>query len=203
MPIADDTRREIEAVLNREFRLRPEYQDFLVRWMAFNRAYNELDLEFHKGEDHGDRAKAVAVGDQVLADRWDDFSNLAARLVSLECVGGESVDYSDLLRPGGWVKGATLHLREELHLSAKADGQECDFASCRPEKRRLCCDVRAEEWQKTRMAALLRVVYQVRCNLVHGDKRFLGEDIQTNRDRALIEISVAILDRVLGYLLNE
>ena len=202
MPITDDTRLEIEAVLDRHFRLRDESHDFLVRWMAFNRAYNELDLELPANE-HGDRAKAVAVGDQTLADQWDGFSALAARLVSLECIGVDPVDDSRLLRPDCWVKGATYYLREVLDLGSGTSVQQCRFVFCRLEKRELCLEVDPTDWDKTRMAALLRLVYQVRCNLVHGDKSIVREDIQTNRDRELIDVSVEILDRVLAHLLDE
>ncbi|HEC36341.1 MAG TPA: hypothetical protein ENI39_07390 [Anaerolineae bacterium] len=196
MPIAQDTRREIEAVLDEGFLLPNSYHSFLVKWVAFNRAYNDLDLRVN-----GDREKVLAVGER-LQDHWGEVSDLARRLVSLECIGGERVEGSDLLKPTEWVKSATLYLRERFSLAPSTDQQACEFAACRPEKQRLCNGVKHDPWDKEEMAALLRLVYQVRCNLVHGDKRLSGQNTQTNRDRRLIEISTQVLDRVLELLLQ-
>lgn len=195
MPIAEDTRREIEAVLREDFQLHPVYETFLVMWLAFNRAYNDLE----EGRDY---EKVLAVG-QRLQQRWDEVSGLASLLVSLECIGGKRVEDSGLLQPNEWVKGATLYLREQLDLQSAIDPQTCEFGACRPEKRRLCDRVEPKAWDKGEMAALLRLVYQVRCNLIHGDKRLADQDVQTNRDQQLICISRETLDRVLGFLLEE
>ncbi|MFQ5343220.1 MAG: hypothetical protein ACE5F6_16900, partial [Anaerolineae bacterium] len=173
----------------------PVYETFLVMWLAFNRAYNDLE----EGRDY---EKVLAVG-QRLQQRWDEVSGLASLLVSLECIGGEPVGDSRLLQPNEWVKGATLYLREQLDLQSAIDPQTCEFGACRPEKRRLCDRVEPKAWDKGEMAALLRLVYQVRCNLIHGDKRLADQDVQTNRDQQLICISRETLDRVLGFLLEE
>jgi len=53
------------------------------------------------------------------------------------------------------------------------------------------------------VAALLRLVYQVRCNLVHGKKRIGQEDTQSNRDKDLIHLSTTILDRVISLMLGN
>jgi len=196
-PIAEDTRREIEAVLRQDFLLCPDYQSFLVKWMAFNRAYNDLDLGVN-----GDRKKVLAVG-KKLQDHWNEVYDLAVQLVSLECIGGERVESSELLKPDKWVKSATLYLREQLALRPPGDPRACAFATCRLEKRRLCDEVESVQWDRREMAALLRLVYQVRCNLVHGDKRLAGQDIQTNRDGQFVQISTQIVDRVLELLLLE
>jgi len=196
MPIAKDTRREIEAVLDEGFRLSTSYQSFLIKWMAFNRAYNDLDLGVN-----GDREKVLAVGKR-LQDHWGEVSDLARQLVSLECIGSERVEGSDLLKPTKWMKSATLYLRERLNLVSPADPRACEFAACRAKKRELCNEG-SDPWHEQEMAALLRLVYQVRCNLVHGDKRLAGQDIQTNRDGQLVQISTQIVDRVLELLLLE
>lgn len=196
MPIADDTRREIEAVVDEGFQLHPDYGTFLSKWLAFNRAYNDLGYE---GQD---REKVLAFAEDYQ-NHWDEVSNLAMQLVELECIGSERVENSRLLQPNEWVKSATLYLRERLGLQSDIDPRHCEFDECRPEKRRLCDAVPDQEWNKGEMAALLRLVYQVRCNLVHGDKRLADKDNQTNRDRELIQFSTDILDCVLGYLLEE
>jgi len=197
MPITEDTRLEIEAALDGDFRLPGDYHSFLVKWLAFNRAYNDMELEASR-----DREKAVAVG-KKLQQHWGEFSGSATQLVSLECVGGERVADSALLRPKEWVKSATLYLRDRLGLQCRADQDKCEFGACRPEKQRLCNDVEHDPWDKEEMAALLTLVYQVRCNFVHGDKRQSGECIQTDRDHLLVQISIDILDRVLKFLLQE
>jgi len=197
MPIAEDTKREIEAVLRPGFYLLQEYQDFLIRWIAFNRAYNDLE----KGKDW---QKVLDIGDR-LQGNWPEVSDLATQMVSLECIGGKDAGDSRLLKPSTWVKSATVYLREQLDLVSSADPRGCQFASCRPEKRMLCEgeDVELEPWDRGEMAALLKLVYQVRCNLVHGDKRLFDRDIQTNRDCELVRTSTRILDRVLEFLLQD
>jgi hypothetical protein len=194
MPISEDTRQEIQAVLNPDFRLPDAYQSFVVKWIAFNRAYSDLE----QGQDY---EKVLRIGDR-LQDHWGEVSDLAEQLVSLECVGGKHVKDSELLKPIEWVKSATLYLREQLDLVQATDPHGCEFADCRPQKRALCDDVELVPWEKQEMAALLRLVYQVRCNLVHGDKRLGREDIQTRRDYDLVDISTQVLDRVLGMLLQ-
>jgi len=194
--LREDTMREIEAVLDGGFRLRSAYQSFLVKWIAFNRAYNDLEQGTR-----GDREKVFAVG-QKLQDHWGEVSDMARQLVSMECIGSERVEGSDLLKPTKWVKSATLYLRERLSLMSPADPRACELAACRATKRELCSEG-FDPWPEQEMAALLRLVYQVRCNLVHGDKRLFDQDIQTNRDDQLVQVSTQIVDRVLGLLLLE
>ena len=47
------------------------------------------------------------------------------------------------------------------------------------------------------MGALLRLVYQVRCNLIHGDKRFMARGFQGDRDHELVRLSYKILKIIL------
>ena len=195
MSISEDTRQEMQAVLDPDFRLSEDYHRFLMKWIAFNRAYSDLE----QGQDY---EKVLRIGDR-LKDHWDEVSDLARHLVSLECIGGERDKGSELLKPSKWVKSATLFLREQLDLRPPGDPRACAFAACRLEKRRLCDEVESVQWDRREMAALLRLVYQVRCNLVHGDKRLVGQDIQTNRDRRLVQISTRTLDHVLEFLLQD
>jgi hypothetical protein len=194
MPISEDTRQEMQAVLDPDFRLSEDYHRFLMKWIAFNRAYSDLE----QGQDY---EKVLRIGDR-LKDHWDEVSDLARHLVSLECIGGERDKGSGLLKPSKWVKSATLFLRERLSLIQATDPHGCRFAACRQQKRRLCDDVDVVAWDKNEMAALLRLVYQVRCNLVHGDKRLFEWDVQTNRDLDLVETSTHVLDCILGLLLQ-
>jgi hypothetical protein len=190
MPITEETGREVEAVLRPGFSVSTLYQAFLAKWMAFNRAYNDLELDSNK-----DVCKVLEYA-ETQEDMWTAVSVLAHNLVSLECIGGTRVPESNLLQPNSYVKGATLYLREQLGLT------KCPLDNCRPEKQNLCEDLEGETWNKGKLAALLRLVYQVRCNLVHGDKMLIGNR-QTNRDQDLVRISTGILDIVLESLLEN
>lgn len=201
MPITEHTRREIETVLERHIQLDEDYCYFLIRWMALNRGYNEL-VEADK-----DYKKVLEIGQRLQA-HWGEVQDLAVQLVSLECIGGERSSDYELLKPNQWVKSATLYLRDRLELQHAVPPEGCEFTACRMEKRRLCNNVvfhpwdeQDEDWQE--MAALLRLVYQVRCNLVHGDKRWSMPNSQTNRDHRLVRISTRILGEVLPFLLQE
>ncbi len=191
MLITEETGREVEAVLRPRFSVSPSYQTFLAKWMAFNRAYNDLELDSKR-----DRAKVLEYAG-TQEDKWDEVSDLANALVSLECIGSKRVSTSSLLKPDRYVKGATLYLREQLELEA------CPLAECRPKKQELCAGMSKIEWGMRRVAALLRLVYQVRCNLVHGDKMLIGGNRQTDRDHDLIRISTDILDIFLVSLLEN
>jgi hypothetical protein len=56
----------------------------LVKWLAFNRPYNDLG---YKGKDH-EKVLAFAEEHQNV---WDEVSGWATHLVFLECIGGERV----------------------------------------------------------------------------------------------------------------
>ena len=49
-----------------------------------------------------------------------------------------------------------------------------------------------------RLARLMSVVYQIRCNLVHGSK-----DPDNVRDRSLVSSSQEVLERVLAVMLSN
>ena len=53
------------------------------------------------------------------------------------------------------------------------------------------------------MAALMRLVYQVRCSLVHGEKRLGRMNYQTNRDRELIRLADEIMTHFLNWINND
>ena len=166
-----------------------EYMRFAFAWMTFNRIYNE------NNSDRNEASRVISVGDQ-LEGIWDKVSDLARQLVSLECIGGEK-DPSGILKPRSEVKSATLYLREYFHVDDGPDIHNCHFQACRPEKRAVCNPVAAGPWSRSKMGALLRLVYQVRCNLVHGDKRLMARGFQGERDHRLVELSYEILKIIL------
>jgi hypothetical protein len=207
MTLTADTLTELEAA-RQHAHLRSEqyseYFSFIRMWIAFNRAYSELTTQKEKD----DRDKVLAIADH-LQPHWQDITNIAKQLVSMECIGGEDKDQTGnhLLQPNEWTKSAMLYLREYFSLAQNTNPDHCEFHACRSDKKLLCNTVKFTKaslsyWQGREMAALLRLVYQVRCNLVHGDKRLAAEDAQTVRDSDLIRVSSQILDHVLAWLIN-
>lgn len=178
------------------------YIEFLVKWIAFNRAYHELYPKMKDRE--GALAYAISV-----KDRWSALEPLALRLASLECIGGERASNAGILRPKWEVKWATRWLRERLGLD-EANPDKCHFAGCRVIKRAVCDGVRYQTDKITRLegegevAALLRLVYQVRCNVFHGEKGLLLSDsAQTNRDKDLVDISARVIDQCIDWLVED
>jgi len=201
MKISEETQIELNDALS-GFALPTEYGIFARKWIAFNRAYNEISKKKYEW------AKVEAIGD-ILQDYWKEgeIKRLAAQLVNLECIGGERFEDQRLLKPKVYVKAATLHLRSQFF--EEADPSHCVFHECREEKQELCNQVtftnqkNPDKYRHREVAALLCLVYQVRCNLVHGEKRIGQEDIQTNRDSDLIEFSTYILDRIIRLMLKK
>lgn len=162
---------------------REEYLYFFFHWSLFNSYYG---LSLPKG---GDKDKVLSFGRQHNAIWTDIIETNAKQLVDLECVGngkGEKPPLSE-------VKAATNQLRNLLGVNRK---QVCD--RCRPTKKDQCSRV-AEEDQFSRLEALLRIIYQIRCNLIHGDKIELTEE-QGERNRKLARLANHILKEILLIL---
>ena len=135
---------------------------------------------------------------------WDEIEDLARQIVSLECIGGKSASGTALLKPIDWCKSATHYLREQLGLDQNIDPANCQFKGCaRPEKRALCNRVTTQAWNKNEMVALMRLVYQVRCSLVDGEKRLGRKNFQTDRDRELVRLADEIMDHFLIWIIND
>jgi hypothetical protein len=210
MTLTADTLAELKAArhadpLGFDLEKYNEYFLFIRKWMAFNRAYSELITTQEKQENDRDKMLAIA---KRLQPHWLEITDLAKQLASMECIGGdETTNPNHLLQPNKWTKSAMLYLREYFNLTQSADPANCQFSACRSDKKRLCnaVDIKGalSDWQgRGEMAALLRVVHQVRCNLVHGDKRLAARGAQTRRDSDLIQVSSQILDHVLKWLIN-
>ncbi len=198
MTLSSDTQNEIQVILQGGINLPPRYASFLLKWSAYNRTYNEIETKID-----GDKNKAIARAEK-FNHHWNEIEDLARELVSLECIGGKRVQNSDLLQPIPEVKAATHFLREQLGLDAHIDPTNCQFNGCaRAEKRNLCNQVPVQPWNKNNMAALMRLVYQVRCSLVHGDKQLGRMNYQTNRDRELVRVADEIMPYFLTWINNE
>jgi hypothetical protein len=192
MPLTEQTRKELTAIRD-GIDLPNEYTQFMVHWIAFNRAFNELRRD---GEE---TARVLGLGDD-LANRWHEIIPQTRRLVQLECIGVDVMPHETLLRPSRVVKAATIYLRQQLRI--KPGYPECiqNPRFCRASKTSMCQAVGIEPWTRSEMAAVMRIIYQLRCNLFHGDKRLGFSDVQTNQDLELVAISNEILNVVFGWL---
>jgi hypothetical protein len=192
MTLTEQTKKELMAIRD-GIDLSNEYTQFMVHWIAFNRAFNELR------KDSEETARVLGVGDD-LSSRWREIIPQSRRLVQLECIGADAVPQETLLRPNQAVKSATIYLRQKMRI--KPGYPECiqNRQFCRESKTAMCRSVGIEPWTRSEMAAVMRIIYQLRCNLFHGEKRLASLDVQTNQDRELIAISNEILNAVFGWL---
>lgn len=172
----------------------PDYMRFAIAWSTLNRVYNENRSERFETQ------QVISFGDQIEG-LWEAVAPRARALVLLECIGGEK-DPSGILKPKPEVKSATIYLREYFHIDDGIDSNDCHFHACRPEKRAVCNPVASDPWGRSKMGALLRLVYQVRCNLVHGDKRLMASGFQRERDHRLVELSYEILKIILREIVS-
>ncbi|TET19791.1 hypothetical protein E3J74_04805 [Candidatus Bathyarchaeota archaeon] len=157
-----------------------EYLLFFFYWSLFNSYYG---LGLFKG---GDKNKVLSFGRQYNA-LWNKVIKANARdLVAQECVGNGKGENP----PSSQVKAATGHLRNLLGVHKR---QIC--IHCRPDKRNQCSRV-AEKGKDGHLEALLRIIYQIRCNLIHGDKVELKED-QGERNKKLVRLATPILREIL------
>jgi hypothetical protein len=191
MPLSQQTQTELRAI-RAGVDLPNEYSQFMVRWIAFNRAFNEL-----RG-DADETQRVLGMGDD-LRDHWREIIPQTRQLVLLECVGADEVPHQALLRPNRAVKSATLFLRERMLI--RPGYPECLKARvCRDRKVSLCRAVDVDPWEHSELAAVLRIIYQMRCNLFHGEKRLFAPDAQTNQDKVLVSASNEILNTMFGWL---
>ena len=153
----------------------------LLKWTLLNLFYNEISNEQYEV----DRVLEFGRNYGNLLD--DHMLRYAAHLVQDECVGkgkGEAP-------PNSWVKTASMQLREYLNLDKNAI-----CSQCRKNKRTKCQQIQLENYDFGIFEALMRIIYQVRCNLFHGDKsEYKG--YQGRRNEKLVTASNMILERVL------
>ena len=158
-----------------------EFKEFFVRWMLLNLYYNETS----KQNREVDRVLEFGKKHEILFNQLKDE---ASKLVCTECVGRGLGNEP----PDKWVKTATLQLRKKLGIDANV----CD--TCRSEKRQECQNVETVEYEFGCMEALMRVLYQVRCNLFHGDKTN-REEFQMERNQSLVRTG----NRIIAIVLNS
>ena len=112
----------------------------------------------------------------------------AANIVGTECVGKGKLTAP----PDAFVKEATLHLRNTLTIDSD---KICN--KCRTAKKTACQQIALKNYPFSDMEALIRILYQIRCNLYHGDKTEVRDEFQMARDRELARIGSYIIERLL------
>ncbi len=148
-------------------------------WVLINAYYNEAYGEkdewkrvLHFGRDFG---KVFGELDKIDVEV----------LVNPECVGGGMLTEP----PNRYVKKASEVLRRKLGIA-----DNCE--KCRTSKKRRCRDIQPENYDFQNFEALMRILYQIRCNLFHGEK--LDRDVnQQRRNHELVIRGDTILRRVL------
>lgn len=165
----------------------PEFQHFFFQWTLLNLYYNELSKE-NKEVD-----RVVEFG-REYEKSFSFVKHDAFVLIKTECVGKGKGDAP----PDSWVKTASLQLRKALSMDSNS---VC--AGCRKEKRRECEKIEVEQYSFGKMEALMRILYQIRCNLFHGDKTEYKNGAQAKRNKFLVNIGNEILEKVLYSIVEN
>ncbi|HEX7575163.1 MAG TPA: hypothetical protein VF360_02200 [Candidatus Methanoperedens sp.] len=175
----------------------PKYcQEFFTFWSLLNLYYSTINPNLT-----GDKKLVLKFGADKNQLLWTFVKDNAKKLVISECVG-----YGDgPSKPEDEVLNATLYLRDILGIQQT---QVCN--SCR---KATGCSKTYSTSRKSgiELEALMRIVYQIRNNLFHGDKFALimddgshvGSDLyQAERNKDLICISNNILKDIHANLIR-
>ena len=157
--------------------------EFFPMWILLNAFYNAMR---HGGDEVG---RVIEFG-----KTYNNFFPKLNRssIISLivpECIGKCKSENP----PDKYVKAATQKLRMIFDIN-----DHC--ALCREKKQESCKSVKDIKWINGEFAALMRILYQVRCNLFHGDKIANTNDSQSKRDQVVIENSIRLLREILEQI---
>lgn len=119
-----------------------------------------------------------------------DIEDYTKTLVSRECVGKGKND----ALPDEFVRTATLHLRRELNIIVDV------CSNCR--KINTCDRREISNANFHKLDATMRILYQIRCNLFHGDKPEL-DGYQGDRNKELVGIGDKILTNIFQSLTDN
>lgn len=165
-------------------------EDFLLlffRWTLLNSYYNELS----KKSNEIDRVLEFGRKYEKLFSAVKDY---AIDIAKTECIGNGKGEKP----PNTWIKTASLQLRKALDINL-----EDVCANCRKAKRRKCQIITTKPYNFGKMEALMRILYQIRCNLFHGDKTEYQNGAQVERNKFLIKIGNNILEKVLHSIIVD
>jgi len=177
--------RSIRYWLSDRDRYPASYNTFFIQWMLFNSYYSNYGC--------GDKEGPMRFGKEHGDVLWENcqIQAVAKELMEIECVGGGKGENPPHLE----VKSATIFLRELLGI----DHDSVCSNICREQKKLQCSSVRSANWEGNPATALLRIVYQIRCNLFHGDKlEYSGQE--RARNLFLIERAIRTLSEVLTLI---
>ena len=183
----EDIKKTIKDWIKRPRNVPKNYKKFFNQWILLNLYYNA------KYPDLKEEVKKILKLGKSYKNLFDKLMNKRkhiAALIKEECVGnGSSTSI-----PSNHIKTATMQLREKLEI-------ENGCENCREEKRSECQGINPTEYNFEPFEAILRIIYQVRCNLFHGDKLILV-GYQFERDKLLIKASSSILDMLLNQIIS-
>jgi len=151
---------------------------FFFQWTLLNLYYNALSKKIKEPY------RVLEFG-RKYENLFNNVKNDAIDLIKTECVGEGKEDAP----PNSWVKTASLQLRKALNIDSNS---VC--ANCRREKRRECEKIEIEPYTFGKMEALMRILYQIRCNLFHGDKTEYENGAQAERNKFLVKIGNKTLE---------
>lgn len=158
----------------------PDESDlFFNMWVLLNAYYNEVYNEEHEWE------RVLHFG----RDFNTIFSNLGRTILSVfvvpACIGeGELAE-----KPNPYVKKASEVLKSKL-------GVIYNCEECRRDKKLNCQDIRPGDYNFQDFEALMRILYQIRCNLFHGAKLDQNEH-QNLRNQNLVTQGNIVLRTIL------
>ena len=161
-----------------------QFKAFFFHWTLLNLYYNALSKE--KKE-----IKRVLEFGRKHENLFESVKICAEDLVKTECVGSKIGPAP----PNGWVKTATLQLRDALNV----DGLSV-CGRCREEKETACRTVKLKQHDFGNMEALMSILYQIRCNLFHGEKTEHTNGNQVTRNRLLVKIGNTALEKILDLI---
>lgn len=181
--IYPDQAKEALKVIKHYVRYKEEYPnyyyDFFFKWSLINPLYNAYSNDISEGY----RVKVFGKKNSSL---WNEsIENYSKKLVSLECVGKGRNDAI----PRDDIKQATLFLRKEFQINSDDICRTC-------RKIYSCTNQSLDDFQK--FEAIMKILYQIRCNLFHGDKPELN-GAQGERNKKLVRIGNRILTNILQH----
>lgn len=158
----------------------PSYFQFFFHWTLLNLCYNA-------SSDKREEVQRVLEFGRSHERLWnEEIAGLTRELVSTECVGdgkGEAL-------PSDHILAATRQLRQRLSIE-----HELICSKCRKKDR--CRKSSPINYNFSNLEGVVRILYQIRCNLFHGDKTEIGDRVQRKRNDLLIDVGNNILEDLL------
>jgi hypothetical protein len=153
--------------------------------------FNAYCNKYQTGDKQGVLDFAKEHGSKIWADPL--IQKIAIGLSTSECVGNGANDAP----PHPEVKYAIEILQNELGI----DHDTVCKKNCRLSKQKVCVGITSKEFSPpvTPIMSLYRIVYQIRCNLFHGDKVDL-DAFQMERDEFLVDRSTSLTNTTLAYI---